>query len=286
MIRLLQLCPLASSDCSRSPIPHDINLSSQSLGHRLDYLVFALIPKHFAHTYPLIQIVPTLRAQVQQGNMTHKQALDRLAMMRASSAHSFEERSAPQQLPPGFNPGGVPCDNIHQQTDTLSLHAQVLINDQMNLLRRAQDASNLRQFKMPICQGSQLQNDTGHTSRMPSNPNLLRMAPPQGSQGPGSTQENFPPAPYANVHSFSAPSASQPPGPYPVNSILDVPLPHLRALSTQLLHVVMEGEKNLQASSSLGEGDIQRQQLRAKIELNKQRYRALQEVLIAKIRAM
>ena len=203
--------------------------------------------------------------------------------MQASSAHPFEERSAPQQLPPGFNSGGVPCDNIHQQTDTLAQHAQVSFNDQMNLLHRAQDASNLLQFKMPICQGPQLQNDYVRSSRTPSNPNLLRTAPIQGSQGPRSTQENFPSVPYTNVHSFSAPSASQPP-PYPVKSIHDVPIPQLRALSTQLLHVVIEGEKNLQATSNLGVGDIQQQQLRAKIEINKQRYRALQEILIVKIR--
>jgi hypothetical protein len=68
------------------------------------------------------------------------------------------------------------------------------------------------------------------------------------------------------------------------NTLADVPLPQLRALSTQLLHVVMEAEKNIQATSSSGEGDIQRQQLRAKIELNKQRLRALHEVISMKMR--
>ena len=219
--------------------------------------------------------------------MTHKQALDRLALMQASP-HSFQERNAAQQLSPGSNAGGVPSGNTHQQMDTLSQHAQVSIYDQMNLLRRdieTQDASHLRQFNMHICQGPQLQNDSGLTSRMPSNPNPLRMDTLQDSQGPGSIQKKFPPVPYANVPSFSAPSASQPPpGPYPVNSLIDVPLPQLRALSTQLLHVVIEGEKNLQANSSSGEDDIQRQQLRAKIELNKQRLRALHEVINIKMR--
>jgi hypothetical protein len=70
----------------------------------------------------------------------------------------------------------------------------------------------------------------------------------------------------------------------PHGNLADVPLPQLRALSTQLLHIVMEGEKNFQATSGSGEGDIQRQQLRAKIELNKQRLRALHEVINMKIR--
>ena len=224
---------------------------------------------------PLIQIVLALRAQVQQGNMTHKQALDRLAMMQAS-AHSFQEQNAPQQLPQGFNAGGVPSGNAHQQVDTLSQHAQVSTNDQMDVLRRVmqtQDASHLRQ-------GPQLQNDSGHMS---SNPNPLSMDPPRDFHGPVPRQENFPPVPYANA---TSPSASPPlPGPNPAKSIYDVPLPQLRALSTQLLHVVMEGEKTLQATCSSGEDDnIQRQQLRAKVELNKQRLRALHEVMNEKMR--
>jgi hypothetical protein len=227
-----------------------------------------------------VQIILALRAQVQQGNMTHKQALDRLAMMQAS-AHSFQEQSAPQQLPPGFNVGGVPSGNAHQQMGAFSQHAQVSINDRMDILRQTQDHSHLRQFNMDICQGPQLQNDSGLTPRTPSNQNPLRMDPPQDSQGPGSMQEIFPPASYyANVPSSSAPSASQLPP-----RLFDVPLPQLRALSTQLLHVVVEGEKSLQAtSSSWGEGDIQRQQLRAKVELNKKRLRALHEVINMKMR--
>jgi hypothetical protein len=65
----------------------------------------------------------------------------------------------------------------------------------------------------------------------------------------------------------------------PSSSLATMPLPQLHALSAQLLHVVVEGEKNLQATSSSGEGDIQRQQLQGKIELNKQRLRALREVI-------
>jgi hypothetical protein len=52
------------------------------------------------------------------------------------------------------------------------------------------------------------------------------------------------------------------------------------------MHVVMYGEKILQDTGSSGdEGDIQRQQLRTKVELNKQRLRALQEVITTKMRA-
>ena len=236
--------------------------------------------------HPLVQIIIALRAQVQQGNMTHKQALERLAVMQAS-AHSFQEQSAPQQLPPGFNAGGVPSGNAHQQTDTLSQNAQVSTNDQMDILRRViqtPDASYRRQFDMHICQGPQVQNDSGLTSRRPSNSNPL--SSPQDSQGPESMQENLPPVSYANVPSSSTPSVSQPPSrPNLANSLYDVPLPQLRALSTRLLHAVLEGERNLQASSSSwDEGDIQRQQLRAQVELNKQRLRALQEVIDMKMR--
>jgi hypothetical protein len=47
------------------------------------------------------QFLLALRAQVAQGNMTQQQALERLAMMQASSAPPFQEQSAPQQLPAG-----------------------------------------------------------------------------------------------------------------------------------------------------------------------------------------
>lgn len=234
--------------------------------------------------HPLIQTIHSLRADVQQGNMTHKQALDRLAMIQASSVNSF---SAPQQLPPGFNTSAVPSDNAHQQMDTASQHAQVSINDHINLQRRAiqtQDSTHLpsRQFNMFNYQGPQLQDDFGLTSRMPSNPNPIRMDPSRDSQEPESVQEIFPPVFYANVPSSSASSASQPPpGAYPVNSVHDVPLSQLRALSTHLLHTLMEVEMNLRSSS---DGDIQRK-LQAKREHNKARLRALQEVINAKARA-
>lgn len=67
-------------------------------------------------------------------------------------------------------------------------------------------------------------------------------------------------------------------------NLADMSLPQLHAISTQLLHVVVEGEKNLQAISSSGEGEMQRQQLRGKIELYKQRLRSLREVINMKTR--
>lgn len=234
--------------------------------------------------HPLIQTLE-LRAQVQQGNMTHTQALDRFTMMQTSSVDSFKDGSAPQQWPPGFNAGEMPSGNAHQQLDTLMQHAQVSINDQINPLRRTtqtQDAAHFRHFNLFTCQGSQLQNDSGLTSRMPSNSNLFRMDPSRDSQEPGSIQENFPPVFYANFPSSSATSVTQPPpGPYLVNSIHDLPLSRLRALSTHLVHILMDVEKNIRGSS---EGDVQRQ-LRAEREHIKRRLRALQEVINAKVRA-
>jgi hypothetical protein len=156
-----------------------------------------------------------------------------------------------------------------------------------------QDPSHARQFNMllPGQQQQQQQNGSGITSRMGQNLNPSGMGLPQG---PGSLQQNFfqpsPSVPHANPQPSSMPSASQIPQPgaqqvsgTPGN-LADMPLPQLRALSIHLLHAVMEGEKNIQVTSSSGEGDIQRQQqLRAKIELNKQRLRVLQEVINMKM---
>jgi hypothetical protein len=245
----------------------------------------------------LFQIILALRNQVQQGNMTHQQALDRLAMMQAS-AH-FQEQSVSQQLPPGFNTGAIPSGTTQQQIAALSQRAQASANNQINALQRViqtQDPSHARQFNMLLPgqqqqQQQQQQNGSGIASRMGQNINPSGVGLPQG---PGSLQQNFiqpsPSVPHANPQPSSTPSASQIPQPGaqqvsgPPGNLADVPLPQLRALSTQLLHVVMEGEKNLQATSSSGEGDIQRQQLRSKVELNKQRLRALHEVINMKMR--
>jgi len=88
--------------------------------------------------------------QVHQGNLTHQQALERLAVMQAS-AHSFQEQSAPQQLLPGSNAGAMPSGTTQQQIATLSQRAHVSANNQINTLQRviqAQDPSHSRQFNM------------------------------------------------------------------------------------------------------------------------------------------
>jgi len=229
--------------------------------------------------------------------MTHQQAMDRLAMIQASSAHAFQEQGVPQQLPPGYNTGAMQGGTAQQQIAAISQRAQVSGNNQINPLQRVMQAqdpshpSHARQFSM-LLPGQQQQNGSGIGSRMGQNLNSSGMGL---SQGPGSIQQNFiqpsPSIPHANSQSSSTPSVSQisQPGAQqvsgPLGNLVEVPLPQLRALSTQLQHVVIEGEKNLQAPSSAGEGDIQRQQLRAKIELNKQRLRALQEVINMKTRA-
>jgi hypothetical protein len=115
------------------------------------------------------------------------------------------------------------------------------------------------------------------------------LSPPP--QGPGSLQLNIiqpsPSYPHTNSQPSLTTSASQIPQPVsgPPGNLEDVPLPRLCALSTRLLHVVTEGERNLQATSSSDEGDIQRQQIRAQIELNKRRLRALNELISMKMRA-
>jgi hypothetical protein len=212
--------------------------------------------------------------------MTQQQALERLSMMQAS-AHPFQEQSVPQQLPPGFSAGAMPSGTTQQQMATLSQRAI-----------QSQDPSQARQFSMLLPQGQQQQNGTGlASSRMGQSLNPPGIGLPQGA---GSLQQNFihpsPSVPHANAQTPSAPSASQPPPPgvqqVPSTSgnLASMPLPQLRALASQLLRIVMEGEKNLQATSGSGEGDIQRQ-LRAKVENNKRYLLALQEVINAKMRA-
>ena len=225
--------------------------------------------------------------------MTQQQALDRLAMIQAS-AHPFQEQSVPQQLPPGFNAGAMPTGATQQQIAALSQRPQVSANNQINTLPRviqAQDPSHARQFNMIPPGQQRQQSGSGIASSMSQYLNSSGMGL---WQGPDSLQQDFirpsPSVPHANPQP-STPSASQIPQPGtqqvsgPPGNLADVPLPQLRALSTQIQHVVVEGEKNLQAISSSGEGDSQRQQIRAKIELNKQRLRALHEVITMKMRA-
>ena len=115
-------------------------------------------------------------------------------------------------------------------------------------------------------------------------------------QGHGPLQQNFvqpsPSIPLESVRTQSTPSASQAPSPAdeqaPVlpGDLGELSLPQLRVLHAQMMCFVIEGEKNLQASSTTsGESDIQRQQLRAKLEFYNQRLLVLQGFLNAKTRA-
>jgi hypothetical protein len=105
-------------------------------------------PRNISLIHILFQIILALRNQVQQGNMTQQQALERLAMMQAS-AHSFQEQGVHQQLPPGFNAGAMPSGTTQQQIAALS--QRVAANNQINTLQRAiqaQDPSHARQFNI------------------------------------------------------------------------------------------------------------------------------------------
>ncbi|KAI9512951.1 hypothetical protein F5148DRAFT_560177 [Russula earlei] len=223
--------------------------------------------------------------------MTQQEARERFSIMQASH---FQEQNAPQQVPPRF-PATMPSGTAQQQLAAFSQRAQVSTNNQMNPLQRviqAQDpSSHARPFGMLLAQNQQQQNNSGFGSRVGQN-----VGPPEMglSSGPGSLQQNFvSPSPSvlpANIQSSSAPSASQAPttggqqipGP---NNLSEIPLNQLRNFYTQLMRAVMEGEKNIQAaSSSGGDGDIQRQ-IRAKVDLYKQRMLALQEVISSKMRA-
>jgi hypothetical protein len=64
------------------------------------------------------------------------------------------ERS--QQLPPGFNVGGMPSGTTQQQIAALSQRAQVSTNNQVNSKRviQAQDPSLARQFNMLLLHGA------------------------------------------------------------------------------------------------------------------------------------
>jgi len=213
-------------------------------------------------------------------------------MVQASQAQAFPDQGVPQQLQPGF-PAGVPGGNAQQQLASLPQRPQAAINNQMlQRVFQGQDPSQARQFGMLLAQGQQQpqqqQNGSGFASRPGQNFN-----PPVGlPQGQASLQQSFvqpsPSVPHANVQSSSTPSASQAPpsAGQQAGNFADLSLQQLRHLHGQMMRFVIEGEKNLQASSATGgEGDIQRQQLRAKLELYKQRLIVLQEIVNAKTRA-
>jgi hypothetical protein len=190
------------------------------------------------------QTMRALHAEVMQGVMTPQQAQERIAMMQATQPHAFLERSIHQQLP------------IINQFSPL----QHVI--------RAQDPS--------------------HVGR---NLNPPGVSHPQG-QAPlqQSIVLPYPPVPPTNVQCSSSPFASQAPPsasqqvPAPSN-LSNLSSPQLRVLHAQLVRFVIEGERALQASSATsGESDDQRQQLRAKVDLYKQRLLVLQKFISAKTR--
>jgi hypothetical protein len=215
-------------------------------------------------------------------------------MVQASQAQAFPDQGVPQQLQPGF-PAGVPGGSAQQQLASLPQRPQAAINNQMlQRVFQGQDPSQAR-FGMLLAQGQQQpqqQNGSGFASRPGQNFNSPGVGLPQGQ---ASLQQSFvqpsPSVPHASIQSSSTPSASQAPPsagqqvPLPGN-FADLSLQQLRGLHGQMMRFVIEGEKNLQASSATGgEGDVQRQQLRAKLDLYKQRLIVLQEIVNAKTRA-
>jgi len=144
-----------------------------------------------------------------------------------------------------------------------------------------------------LIQQQQQHNGSGYAHPVGQNLN-----PPVTSfpQGHGPLQQSFvqpsPSTPLEDVRSSSTPSASQAPSPAdqqaPVlpSDFAELSLPQLRVLHAQMMRFVIEGENNLQASSTTGgESDIQRQELRAKLELYNQRLLLLQDFMNAKTRA-
>ena len=62
---------------------------SQPRDHNLGYLFFTIIPEYFAHIHFLTQLLLALGSRVVQAPMLQQQALERLSMMRATSAPPF-----------------------------------------------------------------------------------------------------------------------------------------------------------------------------------------------------
>ena len=209
--------------------------------------------------------------------MTRDQAQERLNILRTSAAHAFQEQNAPQQIPSGFNAGGMAGTSAQQQMAALSQRPQAPASTPMNTLQRAiqtQDSIHARPLNMLIAQGQQPQN--GFTSRV--GPNLH--PPGMGlAQGQGSLQQNFiqpsPSVTPANIQSSTAPSASQSTplaGPQGIHkNFVEMPVPQLTSIYGQLMRSVEEGERTLNAAASTGgEGDMQRQALRARLDGQKQ----------------
>ncbi|KAH9178367.1 hypothetical protein EDB89DRAFT_1170443 [Lactarius sanguifluus] len=228
------------------------------------------------------QFIQFLRNQVAQGHMTREQAQERVTMLQASAAHPFQEQNVPQQIPSGFAAGGMAGGSAQQQMAALSQRSQVPASNPMNSIQRVmqaqqQDSHHARQLNMLVAQGQQQQN--GFTSRVGQNLHPPGMGLPQGQ---GSLQQNFiqpsPSVPPANIQSSVAPSASQPTplGGAQIHNLpknlVDMPVQQLSNFYSQLMRAVEDGEKNLNAAgaSTSGEGDMQRQAFRARLDQQKQ----------------
>ena len=210
--------------------------------------------------------------------MTREQAQERLMVLRTSAAHAFQEQNAPQQIPSGFAAGGM-AGSSAQHMAALSQRPQAPTSNPMNTLQRvmqaqAQDSLHARQLNMMVAQGQQPQN--GFASRVGQNLHPSGMGLPQGQ---GSLQQNFiqpsPSVPPANIQTSTAPPTSQPPlgGPQTglQKNFAELPVPQLSNIYNQLMRAVEEGEKSLNAAGSTGgEGDMQRQSLRGRLESQKQ----------------
>jgi hypothetical protein len=186
--------------------------------------------------------------KVVQSVTTPQQAQERHAIMQAPQSHAFPERSVPWQLS---------------------------INNQISPLQhviRAQDPPHAHQFStfIPQDQQQQQQNDSGFASCAGQN-----FIPP----GVG-----FPQGQALLQQGFVQPCPGQQ-DPIPPGNFADLSLPQLRGLHAQMRRFVIEGEKNLRTSSATGgEGDIQRQQLRAKLDCYQKRLPVLREIIDSKTR--
>ena len=247
---------------------HDIQIMCIACGGPIisNSFLLRLMPHTHISETPLLQV---FCAQVPQRATTQQQGCQRFATTQVPPHHIqlLSEQSLSQQMSIQNNP--------------------------LQLVVQLQDPSHAHQFSMLVPQGQPQHNDPGFASRMRQNLNHSGMGHPQGQV---SFQESFVQnslsVPLADIQVFSTPSTPQahpPPGhqvPVQSTNFTDLPLPQLRTIYAQMIHMWTEGEKCLQASgTSGGEGDIQRrQQLRLKLDTYKQSMLALQEIIINKER--
>jgi hypothetical protein len=183
--------------------------------------------------------------KVVQGVTAPQQARERLPITRAPQSHASPERSVPWQFP---------------------------INNQISPLQhgiRAKDAPHVHHFSPFIPQDQhQQQNDSGFASRA----GQTFIPPVVGfPQGLAPLQQGFgQPCPGQQV-------------PVPPGDFADLSLTQLRVLHAQITRFMVEGEKDLQASGATGgEGNIQRQQLHAKLDIYQKHLSELHGIIDAK----